>query len=99
MDSKKYYGLLLKCRNDGIRFRLFMGRRWFIAKGLVLVVALALVWMDDPIVRGLALFALGFASGTIAGDVRSYFIARKFWPYQKGVLNWDKIETLLKEAL
>jgi len=98
MDGKRYYGLLLKFREEGIRFRSFMGRRWLAVKGLALVFSSALAWIADPIIRGSALIVLGFVSGTIAVDVRSYFSTRRFWPYLKEVLNWDKIETLLRDA-
>ncbi len=98
MDDKRYYRLLLKFRDEGIRFRPFMGRRWFAVKGLVLVASVAFISIDDPITRGVGLVLLGFASGTIAVDVRSYVTTKRYWPCQREVLNWDKIEALSKET-
>ncbi len=98
MDDKRYYGLLLKFRDEGIRFRSFMGRRWFAVKGLILVVSVAFVSIEDPVIQVVGLILLGFASGTIAVDVRSYVTTKRYWPYQKEVLNWDKIEAFSKET-
>jgi hypothetical protein len=98
MDGKMYYGSLLKFRGGGVRFCSFVGRRWFCMMGLLLVFPAALVWMDEPVTRGLSLIMLGYALGAGARDVRSYFTSRRFWAWQKEVLNWEKIETLSKEV-
>ena len=96
MTSQSRCRLLLQFRDKGVRFRTFMGVRWFVMKAMMVFVSVVMVSLEDPVAHTVGWVILGFALGMIVAGIRSYIVARRVWTVQKEFLDWQKIEACAK---
>ena len=98
MDAKTHCGLLMKFKNDGIQFSTYMGRRWFVSKGILVIVALVMLFRVEDTSRMAGFIVLGYLLGVIGANVRSYLAAKKKWEIQRELIDWDKVEEIVKST-
>ena len=96
MDAKTQCALLMKFKKDGIQLSTYMGRRWFVSKGILVIAALAMLFHTENTVRSAGLIVLGYLLGVIGANVRSYFVAKTKWELQRELIDWDKVEEIAK---
>lgn len=96
MDVKKYCGLLMKFKNDGMKPSTFMGKRWYVSKVILVILALVLLFLEEKALRIAGFIVLGYILGVIVANVRSYLVVKKKWELQKELIDWDKVEEYLK---
>ena len=95
MDRKKHSKLLMKFKNDGVRFSSFMGARWIVLKVLLIIVSLVMLSSEEIALQSAGFIVVGYLLGVIAHDTRRYFVTRKNWSFQKDIINWRKVEANL----
>jgi hypothetical protein len=98
MDWKTHCGLLMKLKIDGMKLSTYMGRRWFLSKGMLVVVALVLLFQAGQTFRMGGFVVTGYSLGVIAANVRSYVVAKKKWELQRELIDWDKVEEIAKNS-
>jgi len=95
MDVKKHCGLLMKFKNDGMKLSTYMGRRWFVSKVMLIILALVLLFLTENTFRMAGFIVLGYIIGVIVANLRSYFVVKKKWKLQKELIDWEKVKEYL----
>jgi hypothetical protein len=98
MDWKTHCGLLMKLKNDGMKFSTYMGRRWFFSKGMLVVLVLVLLFQAEETFRIAGFIVIGYLLGVIVANVRSYLVVKKKWELQRELIDWDKVEEIAKKT-
>jgi lipoprotein signal peptidase len=96
MDVIKHCVLLMKLKNDGMKLSTYMGRRWFVSKVMLVILASVLLFLEEKALRITGFIVLGYILGVIVANVRSYLVVKKKWELQKEFIDWDKVEEYLK---
>ena len=94
MDVKKHCGLLMKFKNDGMKLSTYMGRRWFVSKVMLIILALVLLFLPGKTFRIASFMLLGYILGVIVADLRSYFMVKKKWKLQEELIDWEKVKNI-----
>ncbi|MHC4109933.1 MAG: hypothetical protein ACYSUY_02600 [Planctomycetota bacterium] len=95
MDMKKHCGLLTKFKNDGMKLSTYMGRRWFVSKMMLIILAMVLLFLTEKTFRIAGFIVLGYIIGVIVANFRSYFLVKKKWKLQKELIDWEKVREYL----
>ncbi len=95
MDMKIHCGLLVKFKNDGMKLSIYMGRRWFVSKVMLIILALVLLLLTEKTFRMAGFIVLGYIIGVIVANFRSYFVVKKKWKLQKELIDWEKVKEYL----
>lgn len=95
MDMKKHCGLLMKFKNDGMKLSTYMGRRWFVSKVILIILALVLLFLTEKTFRMAGFVVSGYIIGVIVANIQSYFVVKKRWELQKELIDWEKVEEYL----
>ncbi len=98
MDWKTHCGLLMKLKSDDMKLSTYMGRRWFLSKGMLVVLALVLVFQAGERFRMAGFVVIGYLLGVIVANVRGYVVAKKKWELQRELIDWDKVEEISKNS-
>jgi nitrate/nitrite transporter NarK len=88
----------MKFKKDGIKLTTYMGRRWFVSKGILAIAALVMLLHTAKTVRPAGLVMLGYLLGVIGANVRSYFVTKTKWELQRELIDWDKVEEIAKST-
>ena len=96
MDVKKHCGLLTKFKNDGMKLSTYMGRRWFVSKVILIILALVLLFLTEKTFRMAGFIVLGYIIGVIVANLRTYFVVKKKWKLQKEFIDWEKVKEYLE---
>ncbi len=96
MDVKKHCGLLMKFKNDGMKLSTYMGRRWFVSKVILIILALVLLFLTKNTFRMAGFIVSGYITGVIVANLRSYFVVKKKWKLQKELIDWEKVKEYLE---
>lgn len=96
MDAKTHCRLLMKFKNDGIRVSTYMGRRWFVSKGILVIVALMMLFHGEETSRMAGFIVLGYLLGVVVANVRSYLVVKKKWELQRELIDWNKVREYLE---
>jgi len=82
----------MKFKNEGIRFNSYMGIRWFVGKGMLVILALIVLQSKEQKVRTVGFIILGYLLGMIAANIRSFVVVKKGWKIQSELIDWHKVE-------
>jgi hypothetical protein len=94
MDLRNYCVKLKYYRDKGVRFNTFYGKPWFVSRLLGILVSVYFLNLNI-----LGYFFMGFISGSVAIEVRTFIKTQRYWPFQKEIINWDKVEELAENKL
>ena len=97
MDIEKYCALLVHFKNNGISFSSYMGVRWLISKVVILTVGILMAISKERAANMAGYILLGYLLGVVSANIRSFVISKKTWIFQKEVIDWGKIEGILKQ--
>jgi adenine/guanine phosphoribosyltransferase-like PRPP-binding protein len=92
MITKEHCEQLMKFKNEGVRFSSYMGIRWFVAKGILVILALIMLLNEEQVVRIVGFIVSGYLLGVIAANIRSYVVVKKNWEIQSELIDWHKVE-------
>jgi len=98
MDWKTHCGLLMKLKSDGMKLSTYMGRRWFLSKGMLVVLAFVLLFQPAETFRMAGYVITGYLLGVTVANVRSYVLAKKKWELQRELIDWDRVEEIAKNS-
>ena len=89
MDVKKQCELLMTFKTKGFKLSTYMGKRWFVLKAILIVLAVIMLASEESVSRGAGLVIVGYLIGIVAGDVRRYVREKRLW---QEVIDWVKVE-------
>ena len=81
-------------RDKGVRISNFFGKHWFISRLLGVLASVYFMYLNDQVLNILGYLFIGFIGGAIAIDIRTVIKTQKYWPLQKEIIDWDKVEKL-----
>jgi hypothetical protein len=93
---KKHCELLMTFKTKGFKLSTYMGKRWFVLKAILIVLAVIMLVSEESVSRGAGLVIVGYLIGIVAGDVRRYVRAKRLW---QEVIDWEKVKEQLGEEL
>ena len=97
MDMRQFCFRLKVFREKGVSFTMFTGTRWLLMKVIIAVVAIAMFLSDDMSNKSVALLIFGYLVGTVASVLRQIVVAKRCWPFQEKIINWDLVSQHLGE--
>ena len=93
---KNYCRLLLHFKESGPQLRLYMGRRWFASKIILIIAATCMLWVDEQVSRAVGFVLLGYLIGMVGTHVQNFLLVKGKWQLQKDFIDWKKVEKYLE---
>lgn len=91
LHKQRFCKILLKQREEGIRFGTFTGTKWFASKTILFAFMVLIFFMDNSILQIMSLFGTGYLLGMIVSNVRTFVVVRRNWPIHEQFINWEKV--------
>ncbi len=95
-EKEQYFKELTNFKNNGITIRSYFGQRWFIMKILIIIVGIYLLFSKDTATKTIGGMLLGYILGAVSTSIRNFLVTRKYWNFQKEVVDWEKVEESVK---
>ena len=98
MDSTEYCKLMTNFKSNGLKFSLYMGKKWFISKFIILFAGAVMVLNKDKVVNVVGYVLMGYFLGMVLANVRNFILSKKRWDLQKEFLDWEKIKEVIAQS-